>query len=52
VRDDGVGLGAQWLPGTGIANSRERLQHHGGRLELRATAPGTEAVLSLPGVLR
>jgi signal transduction histidine kinase len=49
VRDDGVGLAPQWQDGTGLANCRERLRHHGrGRLELHAADPGTEAVLSLP----
>jgi signal transduction histidine kinase len=49
VRDDGVGLSPQWRPGTGLANLRARLRHHGrGTLELRAAQPGTEAVLTLP----
>jgi signal transduction histidine kinase len=50
VRDDGVGLAAGWHDGTGLANCRERLRHHGGgTLALRAAAPGTEALLLLPG---
>ena len=48
VHDDGAGLAAGWQPGTGLANVRERLAHHGGRLELRAAAPGTEARIVLP----
>jgi signal transduction histidine kinase len=51
VHDDGVGLAPQWHDGTGLANSRERLRHHGlgtGTLALHATSPGTEAVLTLP----
>jgi signal transduction histidine kinase len=51
VHDDGVGLAPQWHDGTGLANSRERLRHHGlgtGTLVLHATPPGTEAVLTLP----
>lgn len=52
VRDDGVGLAAQWQDGTGLANCRERLRHHGegrGTLTLQALQPGAEAVLRLPG---
>lgn len=48
VLDDGAGLPADWQPGTGLANVRERLAHHGGRLELRDAAPGTEALIVLP----
>lgn len=49
VQDDGVGLPAQWQDGTGLANCRERLRHHGGgTLALRAGTAGTEAVLTLP----
>jgi signal transduction histidine kinase len=49
VFDDGVGLAPQWQDGTGLANCRERLRHHGrGRLELHPAEPGTEAVLTLP----
>lgn len=49
VRDDGVGLAPGWQDGTGLANCRERLRHHGrGTLALQAAAPGTEAVLVLP----
>lgn len=49
VRDDGVGLPAQWQDGTGLANCRERLRHHGrGTLELRPAGPGTEARLTIP----
>ena len=48
VRDDGAGLPAGWQPGTGLANVRERLAHHGGHLELREAAPGTEALIVLP----
>jgi signal transduction histidine kinase len=51
VHDDGIGLAPQWHDGTGLANSRERLRHHGlgtGTLVLHATPPGTEAVLTLP----
>jgi hypothetical protein len=51
VRDDGAGLGPQWQDGTGLANCRERLRHHGdgrGTLTLRALDRGTEAVLQLP----
>jgi len=48
VRDDGVGLAPGWHDGTGLANCRERLQHHGrGTLALHAAPPGTEAVLTL-----
>jgi signal transduction histidine kinase len=48
VRDDGVGLAPDWRDGTGLANCRERLRHHGrGTLELHAVPPGTEAVLTL-----
>lgn len=51
VRDDGAGLAPQWQAGTGLANSRERLRHHGrGTLDLRPAEPGTEAVLTLPEV--
>ncbi|GAB4118345.1 MAG: hypothetical protein Fur0014_19590 [Rubrivivax sp.] len=53
VRDDGVGLAPQWRPGTGLANARERLRHHGrGTLELHAADPGAEAVLTLPEAVR
>lgn len=55
VHDDGAGLAADWRDGTGLANCRERLRHHGsghGRLELQRSAPGTEAVLTLPEDLR
>jgi hypothetical protein len=48
VRDDGAGLAAGWQPGTGLANLRQRLAHHGGRFELRDAAPGTEALIVLP----
>jgi hypothetical protein len=48
VHDDGAGLPAGWQPGTGLANVRERLAHHGGRLELRAAVPGAEALIALP----
>jgi hypothetical protein len=48
VHDDGAGLPPGWQPGTGLANVRERLAHHGGRLELRAAEPGTEALIVLP----
>ena len=51
VRDDGAGLAPQWRDGTGLANCRERLRHHGdGRatLTLRALDRGTEAMLHLP----
>jgi signal transduction histidine kinase len=54
VRDDGLGLAPQWQDGTGLANCRERLRHHGdgrGTLELHPAAPGTEAVLRLTGAL-
>lgn len=48
VRDDGVGLAPGWQDGTGLANCRERLRHHGrSTLALHAAAPGTEAVLVL-----
>jgi signal transduction histidine kinase len=50
VRDDGVGLSTAWQDGTGLANCRERLRHHGrGTLTLQDAAPGTEAVLDLAG---
>ncbi len=52
VRDDGAGLAPGWQEGTGLANCRERLRHHGagrGTLALRALHPGAEAVLTLPG---
>jgi signal transduction histidine kinase len=51
VRDDGLGLSPQWRDGTGLANCRERLRHHGdghATLDLRPLDPGTEAVLMLP----
>jgi signal transduction histidine kinase len=51
VRDDGLGLAPGWQDGTGLANCRERLRHHGdgrGTLDLHARQPGTEAVLTLP----
>ena len=51
VRDDGAGLAPGWQDGTGLANCRERLRHHGdgrGTLALRALDRGTEAVLTLP----
>jgi signal transduction histidine kinase len=51
VQDDGIGLAPGWHDGTGLANSRERLRHHGlgtGTLVLHTTPPGTEAVLTLP----
>jgi hypothetical protein len=51
VRDDGSSLAPQWQDGTGLANCRERLRHHGngrGTLTLRALERGTEAVLHLP----
>jgi hypothetical protein len=51
VRDDGAGLAPQWQDGTGLANCRERLHHHGdgrGTLALHALDRGTEAVLHLP----
>jgi signal transduction histidine kinase len=48
VRDDGAGLPAGWQDGTGLANCRERLRHHGrGTLTLASAAPGTEALLVL-----
>jgi len=48
VHDDGVGLAPGWHDGTGLANCRERLQHHGrGTLALHAVPRGTEAVLTL-----
>jgi LytS/YehU family sensor histidine kinase len=51
VRDDGAGLPAEWHDGTGLANCRERLRHHGrGTLTLVAAHPGTEAVLQLEAV--
>ncbi len=55
VHDDGVGLATGWVDGTGLANSRERLRHHGngrGTLTLRQADPGTEATLTLPGAAR
>ena len=51
VRDDGAGLAPGWQDGTGLANCRERLRHHGdgrGTLALHALDRGTEAVLTLP----
>lgn len=51
VRDDGAGLAPGWQDGTGLANCRERLRHHGdgrGTLTLNALDRGTEAVLHLP----
>jgi LytS/YehU family sensor histidine kinase len=51
VRDDGLGLAPGWQDGTGLANCRERLRHHGngrGTLVLQPLQPGTEAVLTLP----
>ncbi|MCP5269838.1 MAG: histidine kinase [Burkholderiaceae bacterium] len=51
VRDDGAGLAPGWQDGTGLANCRERLRHHGsghGTLTLQALDRGTEAVLHLP----
>lgn len=51
VRDDGAGLAPGWQDGTGLANCRERLRHHGdgrGTLALQALDRGTEAVLHLP----
>lgn len=53
VHDDGVGLATAWQDGTGLANCRERLRHHGGgTLVLQPAAPGTEAVLTLPEAAR
>lgn len=53
VRDDGVGLATHWRDGTGLANCRERLRHHGrGTLDLRPAEPGTEARLTLPEATR
>lgn len=55
VRDDGLGLAPGWRDGTGLANCRERLRHHGdgrGSLVLQSRAPGTEAVLTLPETAR
>ena len=46
VRDDGAGLPAGWHEGVGLANCRQRLQHHFGdkaRLDLLPLAQGTEA---------
>lgn len=51
VRDDGAGLAPQWQDGTGLANCRERLRHHGdgrGTLTLSPLSPGTLAELTLP----
>ncbi len=51
VRDNGLGLAPGWQDGTGLANCRERLRHHGngrGTLVLQPLQPGTEAVLTLP----
>ncbi len=51
VRDDGAGLAPGWQDGTGLANCRERLRHHGdgrGTLDLHPLERGTEAVLHLP----
>ncbi len=50
VRDDGAGLPAGWHEGVGLANCRQRLQHHFGEracLELRPLAPGTEARMTV-----
>lgn len=48
VLDDGAGLAAGWQPGTGLANLRERVAHHGGQLQLGTVAGATEARVSLP----
>ncbi|RRD44911.1 sensor histidine kinase [Buchananella hordeovulneris] len=49
VRDDGVGLGPQAVPGYGLRGLRERVAQHGGRLrvENRPTG-GVELVADLP----
>lgn len=51
VQDDGAGPPAQWQPGTGLANCRQRLQHRYGqhaRLWLRPAAPGgTQACIEV-----
>lgn len=48
VRDSGAGLAEAWHDGVGLANCRQRLQHHFGSratLTLSALQPGTEARL-------
>lgn len=48
VRDSGAGLAEAWHDGVGLANCRQRLQHHFGSraaLTLSARQPGTEARL-------
>jgi signal transduction histidine kinase len=52
VRDDGVGMGEQSAPGTGLRNLRARLEAYfgqGARLELHDTQPhGLRAEITLP----
>ena len=50
VSDDGAGLPADWHEGLGLANCRQRLQHHFGEsasLVLSAREPGTEARITV-----
>lgn len=44
VTDDGSGFDMDWVPGTGITNTRERLHHHGGTLDVA----GSTVTLILP----
>jgi hypothetical protein len=50
VSDDGQGLASGWQEGVGLANCRQRLQHHFGaqaRLTLQALQPGTRACIEV-----
>jgi signal transduction histidine kinase len=49
VTDDGVGAGASWLPGVGLASMRERAAELGGTLLVDAsTDRGTRVLAKLP----
>ncbi len=53
VRDDGAGLPTGWHEGVGLANCRQRLQHHFGErasLELMSLPAGTEARMTVQRV--
>lgn len=49
VTDDGIGAGASWRPGVGIASMRERAAELGGTLSVEPTASnGTRVLAKLP----
>lgn len=46
VVDDGVGTGATWMPGVGLASMRERASELGGTLSVEASPEGGTRVLA------